>query len=119
MTPQKQTLLLPVLLVTVGTGWLLTTLGYVPNIDWVWTLSLAVLGVVTLALGGIDKVTIVIGPFFIFASFLSILRQTGRLHLNVEMPILIIALGILLFVARLPAIPVPRWMVEDSRTRRE
>ena len=118
MSPDKQTLFLPILLLTVGTGWLLTNLGVAPNIDWVWILALAVIGVLTFALGGIDKSTVVIGPFFIFASCLSILRQTGRLHLNVEMPILVITLGILLLVARSPAIPAPRWMIENSKNKR-
>jgi hypothetical protein len=113
MKPEKKTLLLPILLITVGTGWLLTTLGVAPGIDWVWTLGLAVVGLLTFALGGVDKVTIVIGPFFILASCLSILRQTGRLRLDVEVPILVIIAGVLLIIAQVPAIPIPKWFTQD------
>ena len=119
MKSDKKTLLLPILLITVGAGWLLTTLGVCPGIDWVWTLGLAVVGLLTFAVGGFDKVTVVVGPFFILASCLSILRQTDRLNLDVEVPILVIVAGILLLVARIPAIPIPKWIVEDPKANNE
>ncbi len=120
MKSEKNTLLLPILLITVGVGWLLSTLGIAPGIDWIWTLSLAVVGLLALALGGVDKVTVVIGPFFILASCLSILRQTDRLQLDIEVPILVIVAGVLLLVARTPAIPIPRWMIhETTSSKRE
>lgn len=119
MKPDQKTLILPILLITVGAGWLLTTLGVAPGIDWVWTLGLAMVGLLTVAVGGIDKVSVVIGPFFIVASSLSILRQTGRLRLDVELPILVIVAGVLLLVARSPAIPIPKWIIPDTKAKRE
>jgi hypothetical protein len=59
----------------------------------------------------------VVGPFFILASCLSLLRQTGRLRLDVEIPVLVIAIGILLLVARSSAVPVPNWIDPNSQTR--
>ena len=115
MKPDKKTLLFPVLLITVGVGWLLTTLGVAPGIDWVWTLGLAVVGLLTIAVGGIDKVTVVVGPFFLVASCLSLLRQTDRLSLDVEVPILVIMAGVLLLIARSPAIPIPLWIMQDPK----
>lgn len=115
MKPDKKTLVLPVLLITVGVGWLLTTLEVAPGIDWVWTLGLAIVGLLTFALVGIDKVSMVTGPFFIATSILSVLRQTGRLRLDVEIPILVILAGVLLLVARMPAIPVPTWIIEETK----
>jgi hypothetical protein len=61
-------------------------------------------------LGGLNKVTVVVGPFFILASMLSVLRQSGQLSINIEVPILVIAVGILVLIARLPAIPAPSWV---------
>ncbi len=113
MKPDKKTLVPPILLIAVGAGWLLTTLGVSPGIDWVWTLGLAAVGLLTFAVSGLDKVTVVIGPFFILTSCLSILRQTGRLHVDVEVPILVIVAGVLLLVARTPAIPIPKWILQD------
>jgi hypothetical protein len=115
MKPETKTLVLPILIITLGAGWLLTTLGVVPGVDWVWTLGLAVTGLLTLAAGGLDKVTIVVGPFLLAASCLSLLRQTDRLRVDVEVPILVILAGALLLIARVPAIPAPRWIVEDSK----
>lgn len=107
----KKTLIVPILLITLGVGWLLTTLNVIPQIDWVWTLLVGLVGVLTFALGGIDKVTVVVGPFFILASILSVLRQTGQLTIDVEIPILVIVAGVLMLVARLNAIPPPSWLV--------
>lgn len=110
MTPDKSTLVAPALLIIVGTGWLLTTIGIIPEVNWVWTLTLAGAGLLTLLLSGFDKVTFVVGSFLILTSGLSLLRQTGRLHIDLEIPILVIAAGVLLFIARLPFIPPPKWL---------
>ena len=114
MTPDNKTLAIPVLLVAIGVGWLLTTLGIVPDIDWVWTLCLAIVGVLAFVICGFEKVSVVVGGFFIITSCLSVLRQTGRISLNVEIPILVIVAGILLLVARHPSIPLPKWITESS-----
>ncbi len=108
-----KTIALPVVIITVGTGWLLTTLGVHPGVNWVWTLGLAVVGLLTFVLGGVDKVTAVVGPCFLIAGCLSVLRQTGRLNVDIEVPLLVILVGVLLLVARLPAIPPPKWIVRD------
>ena len=118
MNSDTKMLLLPILLITIGVGWLLSTLGIVPSIDWVWTLGLAVVGLLTFVFGGIDKVTVVIGPFFIIASCLSILRQTNRLDLDIEIPILVILVGILLLIARTSAVPAPQWISQDPRANK-
>jgi hypothetical protein len=116
MKPDKKTLLLPALLIIVGVGWLLTTLGIVPGIDWVWTLGLAAVGFLTFLVGGFDKVTFVAGVFFIVTSVLSVLRQTGRISLNVEVPILVILAGALLLIARHPLIPIPNWVDDPAKS---
>lgn len=117
MKSDMKTLLVPIVLITIGAGWLLTTLGVAPGVDWVWTLGLAVVGLLAIAVGGLDKVSVVLGPFFIIASCLSILRQTGRLHIDVEIPILVILSGVLLLVARLRVIPIPKWILQGENGR--
>ncbi|NUQ64530.1 MAG: hypothetical protein HUU20_18855 [Pirellulales bacterium] len=114
MKPDK-TIVLPVLLIAVGAGWLLTALGIAPGIDWVWTLGLAVVGFLAFVVGGFDKATFVAGTFFIVTSCLSVLRQTDRITIDVEVPILVMVAGVLLLIARHPAIPVPRWILEPPR----
>jgi hypothetical protein len=101
---------IPILVIAVGVGWLLTAVGYAPAINWTWTIGLAAVGILTLALSGLDKASVVIGPFFLLASVLSVLRQTGALEVNVEVPVLVTAVGVLLALARLPWIPLPGWL---------
>jgi len=113
MTSNSRTpLVIPILIVVVGVGWLLTAQGFGSGINWIWTLGLAVIGILTIVVSkGFDKTSVVIGPFFLVASLLSVLRQTGQLSLDVELPILVILIGVLLLVAQLPVIPKPDWFV--------
>jgi hypothetical protein len=119
MNSDKKTLLLPILVIVIGAGWLISALGYAPDIDWLWTISLALAGIATFLLAGFDKVTVVVGPFFLAASGLSILRQTERLSFDIEVPVLVILVGLLLLVARSPAVPVPNWVLEDKPPTRD
>lgn len=102
--------ILPILIITVGIGWLLTSLN--SDINWIWTSSLGVIGIMTFAVSGIDKFSVVIGPFFLTSSFMSILRQLEMISINVEVPCLVIVLGIFLAIAQLPVIKVPQWFHE-------
>lgn len=110
MPNSRSSLIIPVLLVAVGTGWLLSTLGIGKEILWVWTLGLGAVGILAFLVGGFDKVTIVVGPIFLLASGLSYLRQSNWLPSNVEVPILLVATGVLMLVAHSPAVPVPAWL---------
>jgi len=113
---------LPVVIITLGIGWLLSTMGIGPSINWVWTLGLAVGGLLVFALSGFNKATIVVGPMLLVASILSVLRQSGKLNIDLEVPILVIVSGVLLLVARLPSIPPPQWldhaMIDSESNRR-
>jgi hypothetical protein len=107
-------LVIPILIIIVGVGWLLTARSVVPGVNWVWTLGLGAIGILTFLLSGFDKVSVVVGPFLLLASLLSVLRQTGDLVLDIEVPVLVITVGVLLLVAQLPVIPKPGWFVPTS-----
>lgn len=113
MQPDRTSLILGILLVALGGGWLLSSLGFIPSVDWAWSLGLAVVGVLAIVLSGFDKVSFVVAGFFGLASVLSVLRQTGVVNVNVEIPVLVLASGVLLMVARSGAIPLPRWIQRD------
>ncbi|MBL8822626.1 MAG: hypothetical protein JNJ77_08575 [Planctomycetia bacterium] len=104
---QKSSLVIPLLVMAVGIGWLLSALSYVPDVNWLWTIGLAAAGILTLVMAGIDKFSVVIGPFFLLASVLSVFRQTGWLTLNIEIPLLVIGVGALMVLAQSPRIPMP------------
>jgi hypothetical protein len=117
MTGNMKSLSAPILIITIGLGWLLTVHDIVPGVNWIWTLGLAVAGLLILAVGGIDKVTFVIGPFLIASTFFSLMRQTGRLYVDTEVPSLVIVFGTLMLLARLLPIPIPTWIVEPEKAR--
>jgi len=110
MSGDRTSYIIPVLLIAVGIGWLLGTLGFGPQVLWIWTFSLGALGILAFVVGGFDKVTVVIGPIFLLAAVMSYFRQTGRLSPNVEVPGLMVATGLLLLLAHHPSIPVPSWL---------
>jgi hypothetical protein len=112
MFQSKLSILLPFALIAIGLGWLLSTLNVTPGVNWIWILCLSLTGLLTMITSGIDKFSVIVGPIFMIAGGMSYLRQAGQLKLELELPILLIALGILMLIARLPTIPRPSWIVD-------
>ncbi|NQU76961.1 MAG: hypothetical protein HQ546_11675, partial [Planctomycetes bacterium] len=92
----------------------LNVLNIMPGVDWIWTVGLAAAGILSIAIGGLNKVTIVTGPFLLVASVCSLLRQTGRLALDREIPVLVIVLGVLMLVSQLSRLPIPEAFQEED-----
>lgn len=111
----RKKLAVPILIIIFGVTWLLNVKQIIPGVDWMWTVGLAVAGIFNLVFGGLNKGTVVTGPFLIVASVCSFLRQTNRLPLDNEIPVLIISLGVLMLISQL--LPLP--MYEESGTRDE
>jgi hypothetical protein len=99
---------LPVVLIVLGATWLLHTLNWLPDIHWLWVIGLAGAGVAILLLDGITKSSIVAGPLLILAGLMSFLRQSYALGWNIEIPVMLIAAGILMLAARSPSVPESR-----------
>ena len=109
--------LAPILITTSGIGWLLTALGVIPGVQWVWVLVLAVLGAFVLFVG-VDKVSVAVGPSLMAAAALSILRQTGWIAINTEVPLLTIIVGSLWTAAYLLPVPLPAWIIADAQAEK-
>lgn len=103
-----------ILVMGLGSAWLLNVLDVIPGVDWIWTVGLGMIGVLTLVFGGINRVSVVIGPFLMSASILSILRQTERITEKVEVPTLIIILGALIIVSYMLKVPMPDMLQKDD-----
>ena len=114
MTRQKSTIVIPVAMIAMGIGWLLTNHDVIPGVNWVWVLGLGIAGLRTIGLGGIAKVPIVVGPFLIACTFLSILRQTDRISIDTEVPALVIIAGALRLIAHVMPLPAPTWLGTES-----
>jgi hypothetical protein len=100
MRPSLHAIAGSLIIIALGAAWLLNTMGVFPDINWIWTLGLALSGLVILGAGGLNRTTIVAGPLLLIASVLSVLRQTNKLNFNQEVPILVIVLGILILIAQ-------------------
>lgn len=101
-------------LMLIGGVWLLASLGYLPEINWFWVLALFSLGLIPLLAGGLNKVTFISGGFFFAASVSSVLRQTGKIALNIEVPTLIIIAGLLTLIAMVLRISTPAWLLPQK-----
>ena len=108
-TPNKTgtSAVLPILLVLVGGITLLSQYRIMPSFNQTWTIGLAAVGVLTFLINGYNKTTFVFGSFLILSSGMSILRTQEMLDIDKEIPMLFIALGTLMLIARSKAIPDP------------
>ena len=110
MSKPKTPLVVSILIITVGVGWLLSALKVDADINWVWTLGLGVVGILTFVIaGGIDKMSVVLGPWFLAAALLSVPHQKNQINFNIEVAILVILLGVLIFIAQMSRIRKPHW----------
>lgn len=106
---------LALLILGFGVGWLLNALAIVEPINWIWVTLLSVAGLLVLGVGGWNKLTVVVGPSLLAGAGMSVLYELGRLPEKVLGPSLLIAIGALLLLASLPAVPLPPWM-RDGET---
>jgi len=95
----------PLFLIAIGVGWLLSAKQVLPGVSWIWVLLLGTAGLSVLLVGRLTRSSLIVGPFLILWGTASFLRQTGRIPAEVEVPSLIIALGVLLLVARFAPLP--------------
>jgi hypothetical protein len=112
---RRMRFLAPILITTVGTGWLLTVRGVIPGVQWVWVLVLAVLGAFLLCVN-VNKVSVAVGPSLMAAAALSMLRQTRWIAINTEVPLLTMIVGSLWTAAYLLPVPLPAWIIADGRS---
>ncbi len=118
MSERTKSVVFPVLLITLGVGWLLTALNADPRIYWVPVLGMPVLGLLLLIFQGFDKVTVVIAPFFFACTGFAFARQTGHISVETMLPCLLISLGSLMLAAHWFPVPYPAWLQEPKPAER-
>ncbi|UXY14533.1 hypothetical protein N8I74_14570 [Chitiniphilus purpureus] len=97
--------LLPVVLIVVGAGWLANSLDIAPAVSWIVVFGLVCAGVAVLLIEGCNKRTVISGPLLILTGVAIFANQQYRLPWSVLLPALMMALGLLLLLARLDAVP--------------
>jgi membrane-bound ClpP family serine protease len=99
---------LPVILIAVGAAWLAHNLQWLPDISWFWIIGCIAAGIALFAVEGITKSSVVAGPMLILLGLFSLVRQLYGISWSIQMPVLLMVLGVCLLVARLPNIPEKR-----------
>jgi hypothetical protein len=116
---QRKGVALSLLIVAIGVCWLLNVYAVIPGVNWIWTGGLAVAGVLVFALSALNQLTVIVGPFLILGSVLSILRQTGHPRIDLEVPILVIVFGILLLLSYVLRLPPPAYLQGSNSREKE
>jgi len=101
---------LPITLIVVGVIGLVWYFRWLPDIDWIIALGFVLGGVAVLVVDGINKSSIVTGPFLIAVGVAWWLRDQYRFSWNLIIPTLLVVLGVLMLVARSP-------QISDKRSR--
>lgn len=99
---------LPILLIVIGAAWLLHSLNWMPDVQWLWIIGLAASGIAILVLDGITKSSVVAGPLLILAGFLSFFHQYYNLGWRYIVPVMLLSAGLLMLVSRADSIPESR-----------
>jgi hypothetical protein len=99
---------LPIALIAVGAVWLVWYQGWLPDKDWVIAIGLIAAGVAVLAVEGITRNSVVMGPFLMALGVAWIVHDRYRTSLGLIVPVMLIVLGALMLVARSKSIPERR-----------
>ena len=96
---------LPVTLIAVGIGWLLWEFRLFPDIDWVISLAFIGAGVAVMAIDGINRNSVVVGPFLIAIGIAWLIHDRYGTQWRYIIPFMLVILGVLMLVARSPRVP--------------
>jgi hypothetical protein len=96
---------LPITLIVFGIVGLIWYFGWFPDRDTVVAIALVVAGVLVLALDGITKSSVVLGPTLITMGAMWWLHDQYHYRWSLLIPILLIVIGALMLVARSAAVP--------------
>jgi len=94
-----------VTLIVVGIVGLVWYFGWFPDADTVTSLGLIAAGVLVLALDGLTKSSVVLGPTLITMGVMWWLHDQYRTRWSLLIPILLIVIGVLMLVSRRSSLP--------------
>ena len=95
---------LPVTLIVVGLGWLLWEFRLFPDVDWIISFGFIAAGIAVLTIDGINRNSIVIGPFLVAVGIAWLLHDRYWVSWRLIVPVMLVLLGMLMLVARSPRI---------------
>jgi len=105
---------LPVTLIVVGLGWLLWEYRLFPDVDWIIGVGFIAGGIAVMVLDGINKNSIVIGPFLIAIGIAWLAHDRYGIHWRFIIPVMLVLLGALMLAARSSRVPERRGRAPDT-----
>lgn len=109
----------PAVLIVIGSLWLLAATDLLPTTSALVSIGLVVVGVMQLLLDGLNKSTVVAAPMWMLSGGLFYSIAQRSITLSVAGAIAMIVLGLLLLLARLPAIPDRRQSQQPADPKRD
>ena len=98
----------PITLIIIGIVGLIWYFGWLPDVDSVTSIALVGGGVAILAMDGITKSSVVLGPTLIAVGIAWWLHDQYRMRWTLLVSVLLIVIGALMLLARHPRIPEKR-----------
>jgi uncharacterized membrane protein YqjE len=98
----------PITLIIIGVLGVIWYLGWVPDFDAITSIALILGGIAILAMDGITKSSVVLGPTLIAVGIAWWLHDQYRLRWTLLVSVLLIVIGGLMLLARSPKIPEKR-----------
>jgi hypothetical protein len=114
MKGSRNALVVAILLITLGTAWLLEIHHIGAPVSWPWPMLLTVIGALFLLVYGLNKITVVLGPFLIIGAVTNVLCQVNWMSVRSVIPSLVVAAGVLILLAYLLPLPLPEFMKDDN-----
>jgi hypothetical protein len=96
---------LPITLIVVGAVWLAWYMGWLPDRDWTIAIGFCAAGIGVMAIDGITKKSVVMGPFLIAIGIAWLVHDRYRTSFGIIVPAMLVVLGVLMLIARSAAIP--------------
>lgn len=96
---------IPITLIVVGTGWLLWELRLFPDVDWIIAIGFIAGGIAVLAIDGINRNSVVVGPFLIAIGIAWLLHDRYWVSWRLIVPSMLALLGVLMLISRSRRIP--------------
>ena len=90
----------PVIVIVLGSAWLLTSLKVLPQIDWVFVLLLALFGILMLIIRPLSRGRLVAGATMLSIAIGEVLQDLAMISRTVEIPALVILGGLYALIAQ-------------------
>ena len=94
----SESVVLGIVAIIAGVFWLLNALDLTVSLSWIWSISLAIAGLLCIYLGGSTRFNVINGLFLISLSVFAYLRTNKLISWEVEIPAIITTYGVITLV---------------------